>query len=364
MDCVSELVTLPGFVDVHVHLREPSPENKAETIENGTRAALLGGYVEIHDMPNTPGRPTWTVERLDEKIAIAAADTAIPTYFHAGSQPESNNLDQLGEMSEKASGLKLYRSPTTGNEQGYTAKDFEPIVKEWHRVAPDKPILLHDGTDLLKEMVDLVARKNEHPLHICHVNDPWQVLLKERARSSGLDVTCGVTPHHLFMTSHDVKTRGWFARMQPPLRTYDAAEVLWKQLAAGKIEVIESDYAPHTLESKWAAEEENPQGIHDSDHRTCFGVPGIEHIGPMMLRQVKLGNIEMSRLVDATHTQPLAILRREATWGTQVTWALEPFRTGEQDVQSGAGWTPYVGALGVGKVRQTMINNQIIHEAA
>jgi len=67
---MSELVTLPGFVDLHVYFREPG-DNTAETIENGTQAALLGGYVQVYDMPNNPGNPTWTVARLDEKIGIA-----------------------------------------------------------------------------------------------------------------------------------------------------------------------------------------------------------------------------------------------------------------------------------------------------
>jgi dihydroorotase len=360
---MAERLTLPGFVDVHVHLREPG-DNTSETIANGTRAAMLGGYVMVCDMPNNPGNPTWTVGRLDEKIAIAERGAAIPTYFYAGSQPESNNLEELGGMAEKAVGLKLYGAPTTGNDRDYTARDFEPTVAEWHRVAPDLPILLHAGKDNLEDMIELVADKYKHRMHICHVNDPHEVEVKNQARSRGLDVTCGVCPHHLFKTSHDVIGQGWFARMQPPLATQIKSERLWKQLADGDIEIVESDYAPHSTESKMAAEQENPTGIHDPHHRTCFGVPGIENIGPMMLRQAKLGTISMERLIDAMHAQPLAMLGRTIDDDTGVTWEMGTYRIGEKDILSGSGWTPYIGALATGRVAEVHIGGNRAFPAA
>lgn len=88
---MAETITLPGFVDVHVHFREPS-DNRSETISNGSKAALLGGFVMAADMPNNPGHPTWTAERLEEKRSIAARDAYIPMGFYAGSQPESAML--------------------------------------------------------------------------------------------------------------------------------------------------------------------------------------------------------------------------------------------------------------------------------
>lgn len=351
---MSEKLILPGFVDVHVHLREPST-NTSETIANGTRAAMLGGFVMVCDMPNNPGRPTWSVEALQEKEEIAKRDAAIPTYFYAGSQPESDNLEELEGMAATAVGLKLYGAPTTGNDRDYTAKDFEPIVAEWHRAAPHLPILLHAGKNNLEDMIDLVADKYKHRLHICHVNDPYEVKTKNDARSRGLDVTCGVCPHHLFKTSHDIISQGWFARMQPPLAIQLKSMQLWVHLENGDIEIIESDYAPHSTDSKLAAERENPTGIHDPHHRTCFGVPGIEHIGPMLLRQAKLGSISMERLIDAMHTQPLQMLRREADPYTRVTWEMDTYRITEADILSGSGWTPYIGALGTGRVTEVRL---------
>jgi dihydroorotase-like cyclic amidohydrolase len=356
---MSENITLPGFVDVHVHLREPG-NNPSETIRNGSLAAAIGGYVLICDMPNNPGNPTWTSERLEEKISIQQSEPIIPVLFYAGSQPESDNLDQLDPMSKKAVGLKLYGAPTTGNSRDYTAKDFDRIVQEWHRVAPDLPIMLHAGKDNLADMIDLVADKYLQPLHICHVNDPHEVELKTEARSNGLDVTCGVCPHHLFKTSHDVKSQGWFARMQPPLATQLKSEELWIQLADGEIDLIESDYAPHPVQAKLKAEGKNPKGIHDARHTTCYGVPGIEHIGPIMIRQAKLGNISMDRLIDAMHTKPLEVIRRKDQENSEVDWRLDTYLIKESDIVSGSHMSPYVGSVGVGRVVESRLGNGMV----
>jgi dihydroorotase len=100
-------ITVPGAIDLHVHFREPG-DNKAETIRTGSKAALLGGYVLVCDMPNNPGNPMWTLERLEQKKKIIEKTSYIPIGIYAGSQPESDNLEELNLMAEHAIGLKLY----------------------------------------------------------------------------------------------------------------------------------------------------------------------------------------------------------------------------------------------------------------
>ena len=113
MPVLSGEITLPGFVDPHVHLREPS-NNTAETIASGTRAALLGGYVLIGDMPNNPGHPTWSEQRMLEKHKMSPDTSYIPVTFHAGSQPESDNVGELAKMAQQSLWLKLYVSKRLG----------------------------------------------------------------------------------------------------------------------------------------------------------------------------------------------------------------------------------------------------------
>ncbi|HUD08180.1 MAG TPA: dihydroorotase family protein [Candidatus Saccharimonadales bacterium] len=344
-----ELV-LPGFVDPHVHLREPG-NNYAETIASGTRAALLGGYALIGDMPNTPGRPTWSVERILEKQAIAHDSAYIPTTYHAGSQPESDNIGELEGMSRLSLWLKLYGAPTTGNANDYEASDFRDIVAEWHRVAPDKPIGFHTGRDNLEDMIALVAGEFEHPLHIHHISSSREVNLVLEAKQHGWEVTSGVCPHYLLKTAHDVRSEGWFARMQPPLTTPAEAEELMRYLADGSIDIVETDHAPHTIQSKLNAELENPDGIHGGNHTTCFGVPGIELATPLMFYQVKRGYITIERLIDAMSTRPAQIMGLRVGAQTQVTWDMSEYRIGEAKVQSQAAWAPYLGKLVIGFIK-------------
>ncbi|OGL30723.1 hypothetical protein A3F37_03840 [Candidatus Saccharibacteria bacterium RIFCSPHIGHO2_12_FULL_41_12] len=363
------IIKLPGAIDLHVHLREPS-DNKAETIKNGSLAAAHGGFSLICDMPNNPGNPTWTVAKLKEKIAIAKKNATVTTLFYAGSQPESNNIAQLESMaSAGAVGLKLYGAPTTGNDKDYTAKDFEQIIKEWHRVAPDKPIMLHAGADNLEDLINLVTKKYSHHLHICHVHSSKAVKLINSYKTKGYKISCGVCPHHLLKTSHETLGKGWFSRMQPPLANQDEAESLLKLFAGGAIDLLESDYAPHTKDYKLAAETNNPHGVHKPTHTTCFGVPGIEHIMPIMLSLVRKNIISLDRLIDATHTQPIKVLGLDKnTFGPAKNYAKWDIsdqsvkRISEKDVISGSDWSPYVGYIAGGKLIKLVSSGKIVHE--
>jgi dihydroorotase-like cyclic amidohydrolase len=360
----SETLLLPGAVDLHVHLRQPSA-NSAETVASGTHAALLGGYVLLGDMPNNPKHETWTEERILEKHGIIDTDADIPVATYAGSQPNSDNISELVKMAPLAIGLKLYGAPTTGNDKDYSAEDFRPIVSEWHKADPNKPVMFHAGKENLEEMIGMVAGELGHALHVCHVNDPEDVELISNAKDTGLNVTCGVCPHHLFKTSHDVSTQGWFARMQPPLAAQTDAEALFRQLVDGKIDVVETDHAPHAYTSKIAAEESNPQGIHDTEHTTCFGVPGIEFALPLLLYQAKRGRITTERIVEVTSSKPAEIFGVHVNSDTQVAWNMREYRIEDEKAQvpSGSGWTPFLGMLAVGEVSSVSIfGNTVFNE--
>lgn len=330
----------PGAIDLHVHLREPS-NNTAETIESGTRAALLGGFVLVADMPNNPGAPVHSLDRLIAKQEIAKRNAWIPTAFYAGAQPETYEPGNLTQMAAHAIGLKLYGDPTTGNDNIYEADQFREIVGEWHKAAPTKPIMLHPGAKNLEDFIGLVAQDTEHPLHVCHVSNAEQVASVQTARSRGLQVTSGVTPHHVLKTSFDVHTQGAFAEMKPPLVHQDEAERLMRLLAAGEIDVVETDFAPHSVAAKLEAE-------HTGGH--CFGVPGIEHAMPLLFSQAEIGRIGMDRVIDATSTRPAEILGVKLDHTTKVHWDETLYRIGDDDVEAGCGWSPYTGMLALGKV--------------
>jgi dihydroorotase len=355
-------ITIPGAIDLHVHFREPG-SNKAETIKSGSKAALMGGYVLACDMPNNPGNPTWSLEKLDEKQGIIKRKSYIPMGTYAGSQPESNNLNELAKMASKSIGLKLYGAATTGNHVDYEPSDFAKIVETWHGLAPNKPIMLHSGKDNLGQFINLIAKKNNHPLHVCHLFSVKQAKQVQQAKKRVLPVTSAVCPHHLFKTSHHTLTEGWFARMQPPPLNQNEAEQLFKMLVNGEIDALETDHAPHSEENKWTAETENPNAIHDPNHLTCFGVPGVEFALPLLFYQMQKGNITLDRIVDITSKAPAKIIGVKLSPKTKVTWQMDEYRIGHNYPKglSGSGWTPYLNNLAVGKVKTVMLAGKKIY---
>lgn len=356
----AEKLTVPGFVDIHVHCREPS-SNKSETFKHATKTGLMSGFVFLGDMPNNPGRETWSLSRVKEKHKIIRRDASIPVGTWAGSQPDArcDNLGELEKMAGYCIGLKSYATITTGNESDYSAEDFRDIHTEWHRVAPEKPIGLHSGADNLGEFIELVEELG-YPLHVCHVNNPHDVDLIAEAKRRGLQITCGVCPHHLLKDSHDVLTEGWWARMKPPLAPQADAEKLMAQLNEGKIDILETDHAPHPLENKVKAETNNPKGEEQLD--TCYGVPGLEVANQLMLRQVILGRLSLERYIDATSYLPARIIGVQVSPNTSVEWQLKEERYSDRDLKVNAAISPFLGMLGVGRVSEVKINGVTLVE--
>jgi dihydroorotase-like cyclic amidohydrolase len=352
MPKLPETIALPGAIDLHVHWRQPG-DNKSETIKSGSRAAALGGFVLACDMPNNPGRPTKNLAEVLHKQSIALDKSYIPYATYAGSQPEYDNLGGLWGMSRQCVGLKLYMGHTTGIDKEYQASDFVEQFDEWHDVAPEKPIMVHIGGADLEETIDHITRQRKMPMHLCHVNDPEQVKIVAKAKKEGLNVTCGVCPHHLFMTSHDVFTRGNFAKMQPPLARQTDAEKLFHLLNKGDIDVIETDHAPHSLESKWQAE---------CSGGDCFGVPGSEFAIPLLLNQVRNNRISLERVAEVTSSKPAKILGINLKPDTKVTWSNDIYQIGDEGSKaiSEAGWTAYPGMIAVGKVVELTVNDDTI----
>lgn len=360
---MAQLFVHPGGVDLHDHFREPSEVNLSENFESGTRAAAVGGWVITNDMPNTPKRETWTVARLDEKQHCITQGAIIPVGIIAGMQPEANNIDELLGMSSRSTAAKQYYTVTQGNDLELGPNDFREQTAMWHSVDPTKPIMVHPGEDI-EGIIGMVAGDYQHPLHFCHVNDPNTIRLIEAGRKKyDTQITSGVTPHHLFKSSFDVRTEGWFARMMPPLADQTDSEQLMYELAAGNIDVVETDHAPHPKEANWNAEHKNPSC--DEGGASCYGVTNIEFALPLLFYQERLGRITMKRIIDATSTKPAQIIGVSLSSHTKVEWDLtHDYRIAEDDVVSGSGWTPFAGKLAVGKVVNMQVRGkQIINNS-
>lgn len=353
---MTETIKFPLFVDTHVHFREPS-SNEAETIASGSEAALHGGYGYVFDMPNNPGEPTHTLERVIQKLKIAERDSRVLFGAYAGWQPGNGQEPSvLARMAPFVMAKKDYLTKTTGNDRELEVGDFMAGIKVFHDAAPEKPNMIHPGnTDHVEQYIKDVAKRLGHHVHVCHVNDPAVAELVAKHRDAGLPVSSGVTPHHLVKTSHDVHTHGKFAEMMPPLADQvDTEKLLW-QLDQGIIDTVETDHAPHSYEAKMNAE------LKGGD---CFGVPGIELAFPILWYQVQRGRLSQERLIEVLSTRPAEIMGVKIPEGSYSEWTPHTYRLeSEAEItHSKSGWTPYLGQMVIGHLVRVVFDGKTLYD--
>jgi dihydroorotase-like cyclic amidohydrolase len=333
---MSETITLPGLIDVHVHLRDPGQTQK-EDFTSGTSAALAGGFTTIVDMPNN-AQPITSIERLDEKRHIAAAKAVGDIGFHYGSL--GDNLDTFVEAAKKSIGLKLYLNNTTG---GYLldAKHLKEIYAAWPK---ESVVLLHVEEDVIDIAIESMQGL-ERPVHVCHM--PSKEILSKiiAAKKQGLPITCGVCPHHLFLTTDDKERLGVYGDMLPSLKTKEDQEYLWDHL--DDIDIFESDHAPHTREEKEA-------GAH--------GVPGLETTLPLLLTAMKQGKITLDQIIEKCHTAPARIFNLPTDESTSVEVDMSPYIISNDELQTKCGWSPFSGQEVYGKVTKVILHGQTVYQ--
>jgi dihydroorotase len=322
------MLILPGLIDPHVHLRDPGQTHK-EDFRTGTAAALAGGYTTILDMPNN-AEPITSPKRLAAKKAGAAAQVVCDVGFHFGTL--GDNLDIFEQIIGQVTGLKIYLNVTTGN----FIIDKEKLLDIYTAWPGTKPILLHAEDDV-SDLVFDVLRKTRKPTHMCHVSNQAELEFVMQAKNEGLPITCGATPHHLFLTQADQQRLGAYGHMKPYLKSPRDQQFLWEHMDA--IDIIESDHAPHTKAEK---ESDIPP----------FGVPGLETTLPLMLTAERDGKITRRQLIDRLHTNPATIFHIATDESTKVFVDMTEFELCNDDLLTKCGWSPFAGRKVIGKVTQ------------
>ncbi len=330
--------TLPGLIDPHVHLRDPGQTQK-EDFYTGTSAALAGGYAAVFDMPNNL-EPITTLERLEAKIVSARKQIVCDVGFYFGTL--GDNLDEFEKVIGKVSGLKIYLNATTGNFLIDQNKLLE-IYKAWPGT---KPILLH-AEDNVSELVMHTLQQVPRQTHLCHVSSEAELTLVMRAKDKGLPITCGVTPHHLFLSQDDETALGPFGKMKPALKSKRDVKFLWDHLDA--IDIIESDHAPHTRAEK----QQDP---------TPYGVPGLETTLPLMLTAEQEGKLTHTQLLDRLHANPAKLLGLTPDDTTSVEIDMQEYEIKNEDLKTKCAWTPFAGQRVVGKVTRVTLRGKIVYE--
>lgn len=308
---------IPGFVDVHVHLREPGFSYK-ETIKTGTMAAASAGYTSVCPMPNINPVPD-CVENLKVQTDIIEKDAVINVYPFA-----SITKGRLGE-GELVDFESLKDVAVGFSDDGTGVQGESDMLGAMEKCAKlDKVISAHcEVNELLKggyihdgeyckahnhkgicsaseyEQIDRdckLAEKTGVKYHVCHISTKESVDIIRKAKARGVNVTCETGPHYLTLCDMDLQEDGRF-KMNPPLRSKADQEALLQGVLDGTIDVIATDHAPHSAEEK-------SKGL----EKSAMGVVGLETaFGVMYTKLVKTGFMSLEKLIEMMSVKPREI---------------------------------------------------------
>jgi dihydroorotase len=373
------LVVAPGFIDSHVHLREPGFEHK-ETIATGSAAAVAGGICAVATMPNT-NPPTDSVGNLED--ALKRAQTAVVRIYPIACVTEGRAGKTLVSIAElaRAGAVAFSDDGDPVSDDGVMRAALEEARRVNRPIFPHEEVKalteggsMHEGAvsarlgfkgmpaageeEMIARDIDLV-RQTGGPLHIAHISTAGAVELVRRAKEEGLPVTCEVLTHHFALTDEEVDRRGTDAKMSPPLRGEADVAAMIRGLADNTIDTIATDHAPHTAIEKQLPFEEAPMGI-----------VGLETaVGLTLTHLVHTGALPLMHAVDKWTRMPADILRlpggrfNSGCLGDvtiidpDLLWTVnaETFRSKSRN-------TPFDGCQMRGKAVVTVVGGRIVHD--
>ena len=310
-------LVVPGFVDVHVHLRQPGFSYK-ETVYSGTSAAAAGGYTAVCAMPNLKPVPD-SVEHLREELAAIEKDAKIRVYPY-GAITVGQKGETLADLAGMAPDVCGFSDDGRGVQNQEMMKAAMAKAKELDKLivahCEDESLItpgwaIHDGefcrslgligNDPASEWKQVerdieLVREMGCRYHVCHISTKESVELVRRAKAEGLPVTCETGPHYLVLTDMELEDDGRF-KMNPPIRTAADRDALIAGLLDGTIDCIATDHAPHSAEEK-------SKGLSGS----LNGIVGIETAFPILYTcLVETGIVPLEVILKALCVNPRTI---------------------------------------------------------
>jgi dihydroorotase len=314
------LIVAPGFIDMHVHLREPGFEH-AETIESGSRAAAAGGFTSICCMPNT--KPVNDNATVTSYIVERARRAAVVNVFPIGAVTKGSAGEELAAIGGmKAAGAVAISDdgqPVTSSRVMRRAMEFArsydlPVIDHCEDLLLSGGGDMHEGAqsvrwglrgipaaseDVMVARDLLLAQLTGARCHIAHISTRNSVAMVDYARRHGLPVTCEATPHHFALSDREMAPYDSNYKMKPPLREPDDQAAVVEGIASGAIDAIATDHAPHPGSEKMQEFERCP-----------FGIIGLETALALALEElVRPGKITLNRMVELFTTGPEAVMR-------------------------------------------------------
>ena len=364
-------VKLPGFCDVHVHLREPGFSYK-ETIRSGSLAAARGGYTAVCAMPNLNPVPD-SVEHLEEELALIRRDAVIDVRAY-GAISVNEAGKELADLEGMAPWVIAFSDDGHGVQDDGMMREAMERARALGKLivahCEDNSLLrggyIHDGmyaaahghrgicseSEWRQVARDLeLAAQTGCGYHVCHISTKESLRLIREARQDGLDVSCETAPHYLLLDENDLQEDGRF-KMNPPLRAREDREALLEGLCDGDILCIATDHAPHSAEEK-------SRGL----ERSAFGIVGLETAFPLLYTElVKKGVLTLEALVALLSSRPrerFGLPRGDdwSLWDLESEYTIDP-----ADFLSKGKASPFTGRRVFGKCLQTVFEGHTVYE--
>src|SRR6478672_9482515 len=350
-------LVVPGFVDLHVHFREPGFEYE-ESIQSGAAAAVAGGFTSVCCMPNT--NPVNDNQAITELMLDRARAAGLANVF------------PIGAISDD--GKPVMNSLVMRRAMEYALAFDVPVVDHCEDLHLAEGGCMNEGTistelglpgmpaaaeDVMVARNVALAELTGARLHLAHISTVGSVRMVREAKSRGLKVTAEACPHHFTITEEVVRGYNTYAKMNPPLRTWKDVQVIKEGLRDGTIDAIATDHAPHATQEKQLGFTEAP-----------FGIVGLETALSLTFALVEDGVLSLESAVDKLSTAPAKVFGLAkgtlavgadadvAVVDQQEQWEVDPakFRSKSRN-------TPFAGWKVKGRVTTTIVGGRVVFEA-
>jgi len=375
---------IPGVIDDQVHFREPGLTHKG-TIKNGARAAAAGGVTSFMEMPNTKP-PTTNLDELRKKFEIAAADSVVNYSFYFGAT--NDNAALIGKLDPKhVCGVKVFMGSSTGNMLVDDTKTLSQIFAESPILVAthcEEESIIVNNTKIYREKFGEGISFNYHPLirsheaclrssdkavslahkygtrlHVLHLSTADELSLFSKGNLSEKKVTAEVCVHHLWFNDSFYQTLGSRIKWNPAIKLEKDRLALLEGLLSGKLDVVATDHAPHTLEEK-------NQGYFQAPS----GGPLVQHSLVAMLELAKQGYFSLEQVVDKMcHNPAIAFqvnnrgfIRKGYFADLTVIDPNLPWTVSKENILYSCGWSPFDGVTFSNSVTHTFVNGKLVYE--
>jgi dihydroorotase len=375
---------IPGFIDDQVHFREPGLTRKAN-IATESRAAIAGGITTFIEMPNTVPQAT-TQELLEDKFIIASNDSYANYSFMFGGT--NDNLEELLKTDpKKVAGIKLFLGSSTGNmlvdneevlekifsstkmiisvhceDEATIRKNTQEFVDKYGDDIPLKyhPIIRSEEACYLSSSKAIeLAKKTGARLHVFHLSTAKETaLFRNDIPLEEKQITAEVCIHHLWFSDKDYEEKGTHIKWNPAVKTEKDRLGLWEALLDGRIDVLATDHAPHTLEEKDNVYTKAPSGG-----------PLVQHAIPAILEKVKEGVISIEKAVEKMSHNPAKLFQIEKRGFIKEGYFADlviidtnkPQTVSKDNILYKCGWSPFEGTTFSSSITHTFVNGNLIY---